>query len=44
MCGVSRGDENPMRAISVEKLVGERGDRLVIIQFPHSQRQGVAQV
>ena len=33
-----------MRAISVEKLVGERGDRQVIIQFPHSQRQGVAQV
>ena len=31
-----------MRAICVEKLVGERGDRLVIIQFPlHLQRQGV---
>ena len=31
-CTVSRTDENPMRAIIVEKRVGERGGRLVIIQ------------
>ena len=34
-----------MRAISVEKLVGEREDRLVIIQFPTlTEGRSVAQV
>ena len=37
--------KNPMRAISVEKRVGERGDRLVIILCgEHLQKRGVAQV
>ena len=36
--------ENPMRAINLEKRIGERGDIVVIIQCgEHLQRRGVAQ-